>query len=181
MTEIVPIGVGSIDNRIDNLAEHIEHAALGTGSALPINGDVQMPQPDNAQQPVGADAYQILSAQLRKSKDYSEVSQVLNALTSTIKATVDGDLVKASEIMSTMKDANGTKLFENQEEAMRFISRTRGLGGSRYLTRDELRRMRRRKNRRAIILNTVGKVLPPPIVESDGRYYVDMHPLEYPF
>lgn len=178
---IVVSGGDSIGNRIENLAEHIDNATLGTGNALPIDRNVQMPQPDNSQQPVGAEAYPILAAQLRQSKDYSEVSQVLNALTSTIKATVDGDLVKASEIMATMKDANGTKLFENQEEAMRFISRTRGLGGSRYLTRDELRRMRRRKNRRAIILNTVGKVLPPPIVERDGRYYVDTHPLEYPF
>lgn len=171
----------SIGNRIENLAEHIDSATLGTGKALPINGDAQVPQPDNAQQSVGAEAYPILAAQLRKSRDYSEVSQVLNALTSTIKATANGELDKAAVIMSTMKDANGTRLFENKEEALRFISRTRGLGGSRYLARDELRRMRRRKNRRAIILNTVGKVLPPPIVESDGRYYVDTHPLEYPF
>lgn len=170
-----------IENRIDNLAEHISDVGLGTGNALPINENVQVPQPDNAQQPVGAEAYPILVAQLKQSKDYSEVSQVLNALTSTIKATANGELDKAADIMSTMKDANGTKLFENKEEALRFISRTRGLGGSRYLTREELRRMRRRKNRRAIILNTVGKVLPPPIVESDGRYYVDTHPLEYPF
>lgn len=178
---IVPIENDSIENRIDASINNLYDAGLGTGNALPINGSVQMPQPDNAQQPVGADAYPILAAQLKQSKDYSEVSQVLNALTSTIKATANGELDKAAEIMSTMKDANGTRLFENKEEALRFISRTRGLGGSRYLTREELRRMRRRKNRRAIILNTVGKVLPPPIVESDGRYYVDTHPLEYPF
>lgn len=178
---IVPIGSGSIENRIDTSINNLYDAGLGTGNALPINASATMPQPDNVQQPVGADAYPILAAQLRKSKDYGEVSQVLNALTSTIKATVDGDLDKASEIMSTMKDGNGIRLFENKEEALRFIARTRGLGGYRGLTREELRRMRRRKNRRAIILNTVGKVLPPPIVESDGRYYVDMHPLEYPF
>ena len=101
-------------------------------------------------------------------------------MTSTIKATTNGELDKAAEIMSTMKDANGIKLFENKEEALRFISRTRGLGGSRGLSRAELRRMRKNKNSKAIILNTVGKVL-PPIVERDGRYYVDTHPLEYPF
>lgn len=177
---IVLAGKDSIENRIDASINNLYDAGLGTGNALPINESVQAPQPDNAQQPVGAEAYPILAAQLKQSKDYSEVSQVLNALTSTIKATANGEIDKAAEIMSTMKDANGIKLFENKEEALRFISRTRGLGGSRYLTREELRRMRRRKNRRAIILNTVGKVL-PPIVESDGRYYVDTHPLEYPF
>lgn len=174
--ELVPV-----ESRIDNLAEHISDAGLGTGNALPITGGARIPQADNTQQPVGAEAYPIIAAQLRQAKDYSEVSQVLNALTSIIKATADGERDKAAEIMSTMKDGNGIRLFENKEEALRFISRTRGLGGSRGLTREELRRMRRRKNRRAIILNTVGKVLPPPIVESDGRYYVDMHPLEYPF
>lgn len=177
---LVSIGNDSIENRIDASINNLYDAGLGTGNALPLNASATMPQPDNAQQPVGADAYPILAAQLKQSKDYSEVSQVLNALTSTIKATANGELDKAAEIMSTMKDANGTRLFENKEEALRFISRTRGLGGSRYLTREELRRMRRRKNRRAIILNTVGKVL-PPIVERDGRYYVDTHPLEYPF
>lgn len=174
--EIVPI-----EKRIDNLAETINDVGMGTGQVLPINKAAEIPQADNTQQPVGAEAYPILAAQLRQAKDYSDVSQVLNALTSTIKATANGELDKAAEIMSTMKDANGIRLFENKEEALRFISRTRGLGGARGLTRDELRRMRRRKNRRAIILNTVGKVLPPPIVESDGRYYVDTHPLEYPF
>lgn len=175
------MALATIEPRIDNLAEHISDAGLGTGSALPINASVPIPQADNTQQPVGAEAYPIIAAQLRQAKDYSDVSQVLNALTSTIKATANGELDKAAEIMSTMKDGNGIRLFENKEEALRFISRTRGLGGSRGLTREELRRMRRRKNRRAIILNTVGKVLPPPIVERDGRYYVDMHPLEYPF
>lgn len=174
--EVVPI-----ENRIDNLAEHINGAGLGSDQALPITGNPQIPQADNTQQPVGADAYVVLASQLKQSKDYSDVSQVLNALTGTIKATANGELDKAADIMSTMKDGNGIRLFENKEEALRFISRTRGLGGSRGLTREELRRMRRRKNRRAIILNTVGKVLPPPIVESDGRYYVDTHPLEYPF
>ena len=181
MTEIVPVGNDSIENRIDNLANTIDGIALGTGQALPINGNAQVPQPDNTQQPVGADAYVVLSSQLKQAKDYSEVSQVLNALTGTIKATANGELDKAAELMSTMKDGNGIRLFENKEEAFRFISRTRGLGGSRGLTREELRRLRRRKNRRAIILNTVGKVLPPPIVERDGRYYVDTHPLEYQF
>lgn len=181
MTEIVPVGNDSIGKEIINQVLTMNSAGLGSDPVLPINGKIQVPQQDNAQQPVGADAYVVLSSQLSKAKDYSDVSQVLNALTSTIKATADGDFVKASEIMANMKDANGIKLFENKEEALRFISRTRGLGGSRYLTREELRRMRRRKNRRAIILNTVGKVLPPPIVESDGRYYVDTHPLEYPF
>lgn len=181
MTEIVPVGSDSIGKEMINQALALNAAGLGSDGTLPLNASATMPQADTTQQPVGADAYVVLSSQLRKAKDYGEVSQVVNALTSTIKATVDGDLNKASEIMATMKDANGTKLFENQEEALRFISRTRGLGGSRYLTREELRRMRRRKNRRAIILNTVGKVLPPPIVESDGRYYVDTHPLEYPF
>ena len=179
--EIVPVGNDSIGNRQDAIMNNLYDAGLGTGQTLPINGNAQVPQPDNTQQPVGADAYVMLTSQLRKAKDYSEVSQVLNALTGTIKATADGDLDKASEIMSTMKDGNGIRLFENKEEAFRFIARTRGLGGSRGLTREELRRMRRRKNRRAIILNTVGKVLPPPIVESDGRYYVDTHPLEYQF
>lgn len=174
--EVVPI-----ENRIDNLAEHINGAGLGSDQALPITGNPQIPQTDNTQQPVGADAYVVLASQLKQSKDYSDVSQVLNALTGTIKATANGELDKAADIMSTMKDGNGIRLFENKEEALRFISRTRGLGGSRGLTREELRRLRRRKNRRAIILNTVGKVLPPPIVESDGRYYVDTHPLEYPF
>lgn len=178
---IVSVGNDSIGNEMINQALAINGAGLGTGQTLPIDENAQVPQPDNAQQSVGAEAYPILAAQLKQSKDYSEVSQVLNALTSTIKATANGELDKAAEIMATMKDANGTRLFENKEEALRFISRTRGLGGSRYLTREELRRMRRRKNRRAIILNTVGKVLPPPIVESDGRYYVDTHPLEYPF
>lgn len=171
----------SIGNEILNQALALNGAGLGADPVLPINEKVQVPQPDNAQQTVGAEAYPILAQQLRQSKDYSEVSQVLNALTSTIKATADGDLDKASEIMSTMKDGNGIRLFENKEEALRFIARTRGLGGYRGLAREELRRMRRRKNRRAIILNTVGKVLPPPIVERDGRYYVDTHPLEYPF
>lgn len=174
--ELVPI-----EKRIDNLAEKINDAGMGLGQALPINSDAQIPQPDNTQQPVGADAYVVLASQLKQAKDYSDVSQVLNALTSTIKATANGELDKAAEIMSTMKDGNGIRLFENKEEALRFISRTRGLGGSRGLTRDELRRLRRQKNRRAIILNTVGKVLPPPIIERDGRYYVDTHPLEYPF
>lgn len=181
MTEIVPFKNDSIENRQDAIVNALNDAGLGTGTTLPINEDVKVPQQDNTQQSVGAEAYPIIAAQLRQSKDYSEVSQVLNVLTSTIKATANGELDKAADIMSTMKDANGIKLFENKEEALRFISRTRGLGGSRYLTREELRRMRRRKNRRAIILNTVGKVLPPPIVESDGRYYVDTHPLEYPF
>lgn len=178
---LVSVGNDSIENGIIDQAFSINGAGLGADRVLPINGNAQMPQPDNAQQPVGADAYVVLASQLRQAKDYSEVSQVLNALTGTIKATVDGDIDKASEIMSTMKDGNGIRLFENKEEALRFIARTRGLGGSRGLTREELRRLRRRKNRSAIILNTVGKVLPPPIVESDGRYYVDMHPLEYPF
>lgn len=175
------MAVVPIESRIDNLSEIINGAGLGSEQALPITGDATIPQADNTQQPVGAEAYPIIAAQLRQAKDYSDVSQVLNALTSTIKATANGELDKAAEIMSTMKDGNGIRLFENKEEALRFISRTRGLGGSRGLTREELRRMRKRKNRRAIILNTVGKVLPPPIVESDGRYYVDMHPLEYPF
>ena len=177
---IVLAGNDSIENRQDALANAINDASLGTGTTLPIDETVKMPQPDNTQQTVGAEAYPIIAAQLRQSKDYSEVSQVLNALTSTIKATTNGELDKAAEIMSTMKDANGIKLFENKEEALRFISRTRGLGGSRGLSRAELRRMRKNKNSKAIILNTVGKVL-PPIVESDGRYYVDTHPLEYPF
>lgn len=181
MTEIVSVGNDSIGKEMINQALLMNDAGLGSSQVLPINRNVQMPQPDNAQQPVGAEAYSILAAQLRQSKDYSEVSQVLNALTSTIKATANGELDKAADIMSTMKDANGINLFENKEEALRFVSRTRGLGGFRGLTREELRRMRRRKNRRAIILNTVGKVLPPPIVERDGRYYVDTHPLEYQF
>ena len=181
MAEIVPVENDSIGKGIITQALSMNGAGLGSEPTLPLNASATIPQADNAQQPVGADAYVILASQLKQSKDYSDVSQVLNALTSTIKATANGELDKAADIMSTMKDANGTRLFENKEEALRFISRTRGLGGSRYLTREELRRMRRRKNRRAIILNTVGKVLPPPIVESDGRYYVDTHPLEYPF
>lgn len=181
MTEIVPVENDSIEDRQDALVNAINGAGLGSDPVLPINEKVEVPQPDNKQQPVGAEAYPIIAAQLRQSKDYSEVSQVLNALTSTIKATANGELDKAADIMSTMKDANGIKLFENKEEALRFISRTRGLGGSRGLSKAELRKMRKQKNRRAIILNTVGKVLPPPIVKRDGRYYVDTHPLEYPF
>lgn len=177
---IVRVGNDSIENRQDALVNAINDAGLGTGPTLPINGNVEIPQPNNAQQPVGAEAYPIIASQLRQSKDYGEVSQVLNTLTSTIKATANGELDKAAEIMSTMKDGNGIKLFENKEEALRFISRTRGLGGSRGLSRAELRKMRKNKNSKAIILNTVGKVL-PPIVERDGRYYVDTHPLEYPF
>lgn len=178
---IVSVGNDSIGNEMINQALALNGAGLGSDPVLRINENVQVPQADNTQQSVGAEAYPMLAAQLKQSKDYSEVSQVLSALTSTIKATANGELDKAADIMSTMKDANGIKLFENKEEALRFISRTRGLGGSRGLTREEMRRMRRRRNRRAIILNTVGKVLPPPIVERDGRYYVDTHPLEYPF
>lgn len=177
---IVPVENDSIENRQDALVNALNGAGLGSDPVLPINETAKIPQPVNAQQSVGAEAYPILVAQLKQSKDYSEVSQVLNALTSTIKATANGELDKAADIMSTMKDANGIRLFENKEEALRFISRTRGLGGSRGLSRAELRRMRKNKNSKAIILNTVGKVL-PPIVERDGRYYVDTHPLEYPF
>lgn len=149
---------------------------LGAIQALPVE------QPDLTKPSVAAEAIGSMVSEYGGTKTIQEQNNFIENLTGMLKNLAKDQDVQAAEYMSMMKDANGTKLFENREEAMRFISRIRGLGGYKRLSRRELYNLRRKKNHRAIFLNTVNKTLPPEeITKIDGRYYVDTHPLPYLF
>lgn len=150
---------------------------LGAVPTLPVSDAV----PDKTKQPLEADVIGRLVPEYAKTKTPEEQMNLINYLGETIRASAQGDDNKVAEYLSMMKDGNGTKLFENKEEAIRFINRTRNFG-LRGMSRKELYRQRRKKSRRAIFLNTVNKTLPPEeITKIDGRYYVDTHPLPYLF
>lgn len=150
---------------------------LGAIPALPINNAI----PDLSKPPLESEVVARFGAEYAKTKTPQEQLNLINYLGESIRASAKGDDVRAAEMLSMAVDANGTKLFENREEAMRFINRTRGFG-LRGLSRKELYNLRRKKNRRAIFFNTVNKTLPPEeITKKDGRYYVDTHPLPYQF
>lgn len=155
----------------------LDKIALGALPALPVNNAV----PDQRKPPFEAEVAARFEAEYAKTKTPQEQMNLINYLGESIRASSKGDDVKAAEYLSMAVDGNGTKLFENREEAMRFINRTRGFG-LRGLSRKELYNLRRKKNRRAIFFNTVNKTLPPEeITKKDGRYYVDTHPLPYQF
>lgn len=163
---------------IDGTRE-LDMIANGMISPLPIE---RIPQPDQSQPQVEATVIKHMIPEYEKTNTIQEQNGFINALSGTIKNLAKDQDVEAAEYMSMLKDSNGTKLFENREEAMRFISRIRGAGGLKGLSRKELYNLRRKKNRRAIFLNTVNKTLPPEeITKVDGRYYVDTHPLPYMF
>lgn len=159
------------------VTEHqLDKIALGALPALPVNTVL-----DQRKQPLESEVVERFASEYAKTKTPQEQMNLINYLGESIRASSKGDDVKAAEYLSMAVDANGTKLFENREEAMRFINRTRGFG-LRGLSRSELYNLRRKKNRRAIFLNTVNKTLPPEeITQKDGRYYVDTHPLPYQF
>lgn len=162
-----------------DVSSGVDTIGLGAISPLPIE---RIPQPDQSQPQVEATVIKNMIPAYEKTNTIQEQNGFINALSGTIKNLAKDQDVEAAEYMSMLKDSNGTKLFENREEAMRFISRIRGAGGLRALSRRELYNLRRKKNRRAIFLNTVNKTLPPEeITKVDGRYYVDKHPLPYLF
>lgn len=162
-----------------DVSSGVDIIANGMISPLPIE---KIPQPDQSQPQVEATVIKNMIPAYEKTNTIQEQNGFINALSGTIKNLAKDQDVEAAEYMSMLKDSNGTKLFENREEAMRFISRIRGMGGLKGLSRRELYNLRRKKNRRAIFLNTVNKTLPPEeITKVDGRYYVDTHPLPYMF
>lgn len=172
---LVSIGNEPIDK--NDSQSQVDQIGLGALPALPISNVV----PDQTKQPLAAEVIERVIPEYAKTKTAEEQTNWINQIGESIRASARGDDNRAAEALSMMKDANGTKLFESKEEAMRFIKRTRNFG-LRGLSRSELYNMRRKKNRRAIFLNTVNKTLPPEeITEKDGRYYVDMHPLPYLF
>ena len=155
----------------------LDKIALGALPALPVNNVI----PDKTKPPLETEVVAKFASEYAKTKTPQEQMNLINYLGESIRASANGDDVKAAEYLSMAVDGNGTKLFENREEAMRFINRTRGFG-LRGLSRRELYNLRRKKNRRAIFLNTVNKTLPPEeITKKDGRYYVDTHPLPCQF
>lgn len=162
---------------IDVALEHpgtLDTINLGAINTMPVE------RPDLTKQSVGAEAIGRMVVDYSGTKTIQEQNNFIGNLTGMLKNLAKDQDVQAADYMSMMKDANGTKLFENREEAMRFISRIRGLNGFRGLSRRELYNLRRKKSRRAIFLNTVNKTLPPEeITKVDGRYYVDKHPLPY--
>lgn len=172
---VVGIGPNPIDG--GDSSGQLDRIALGALPALPIPDVV----PDQTKQPLVAEVFERVIPEYAKTKTAEEQTNVISQLSETIRASARGDDVGAAEALSRMTDAKGTRLFESKEEAMRFINRTRNFG-LRGLSRSELYNLRRKKNRRAIFLNTVNKTLPPEeISEKDGRYYVDKHPLPYLF
>lgn len=163
---------------IDEIKD-LDTIALGTVSPLPI-GSSQIYDPSKQQ--VALETLRRMPQEYQLTKTFDEQGNFISNAVGAIAALNHEDLPKAAEYLSQMVDSNGTKLFENREEAMRFVERTRGMRGWRGLSRRELYDLRRRKNRRAIFFNTVNKTLPPEeITKIDGRYYVDMHPLPYLF
>ena len=170
---LVSVGVGN--GRDSN--SQLDLINLGAVPALPVSDAI----PDQTKQPLESEVIGRLVPEYGKTKTPEEQMNLINYLGETIRASARGDDDKAAEYLSMMKDGNGVKLFENKEEAIRFINRTRNFG-LRGLSRKELYSLRRKKNRRAIFLNTVNKTLPPEeITKIDGRYYVDTHPLPYQF
>ena len=166
-------------NAIDGAGSGRELDLIGLGalSALPVNDAI----PDRSKPPLEAEMVTKFGEEYAKTKTPLEQMNLISYLGESIRASSKGDDVAAAEYLSMVSDGNGTKLFENREEALRFINRTRGFG-LRGLSRNELYNLRRKKNRRAIFFNTVNKTLPPEeITEKNGRYYVDTHPLPYQF
>lgn len=165
----------TIDN--GDSGRQLDPIGIGALPVLPINGDI----PDQRKPPLESEVVARFATEYEKTKTPQEQMNLINYLGESIRASSKGDDVKAAEYLSMATDANGTKLFENREEALRFINRTRGFG-LRGWSRSELYNLRRKKNRRAIFFNTVNKTLPPEeITKKDGRYYVDTHPLPYQF
>lgn len=161
----------------DNTGGQLDVINLGAVPSLPVSDAV----PDKTKQPLEAEVIWKLVPEYGKTKTAEEQLNLINYLGETIRASSRGDDDKAAEYLSMMKDGNGVKLFENKEEAIRFINRTRNFG-LRGMSRKEFYNLRRKKSRRAIFLNTVNKTLPPEeITKIDGRYYVDTHPLPYLF
>lgn len=172
---VVVIDPNAIDG--GDSGRQLDQIGLGALPALPVNNTI----PDQRKQPLESEVVARFASEYAKTKTPQEQMNLINYLGESIRASSKGDDVKAAEYLSMAVDGNGTKLFENREEALRFINRTRGFG-LRGLSRSELYNLRRKKNRRAIFFNTVNKTLPPEeITKKDGRYYVDTHPLPYQF
>lgn len=172
LTVFEPVTIDGVETE-----RQLDKIALGALPALPVNNTI----PDQRKQPLESEVVARFASEYAKTKTPQEQMNLINYLGESIRASSKGDDVKAAEYLSMAVDGNGTKLFENREEAMRFINRTRGFG-LRGLSRSELYNLRKKKNRRAIFFNTVNKTLPPEeITKKDGRYYVDTHPLPYQF
>lgn len=180
-TKIVPnrslITIEPITIEEGDSGRQLDRIGLGALSALPINDTI----PDKRKPPLESEVVTRFASEYAKTKTPQEQMNLINYLGESIRASSKGDDVKAAEYLSMATDGNGTRLFENREEAMRFINRVRGFG-LRGLSRHELYNLRRKKSRKAIFFNTVNKTLPPEeITKKDGRYYVDTHPLPYQF